>query len=456
MTTTYDGRAVGRHAAPPLRARRSPAPVILALVYAGAAAVVALWWTGTATVVGTDGWLVGAGRIAGLLTGYTCAVLVALMARVPALERRVGSDRVARWHASAGRWTVSLLVVHAVCILVGYAMQDHSPLVRETLNVVLHYPDMLKGTLGAAILVAVGVVSARAVRRRIAYETWYYLHLLTYAAVFLAFFHQVSLGAQFAGNGAAQAAWYLLYGGAAGLALWYRVLTPIRLNARHRLRVESVVQEAPDVHSVLISGERLSELGAEAGQFLRWRFLSGSLRWTSTPYSLSAAPRDDVLRITVKAAGGHSAAVAGLRPGTRVWAEGPYGALTAGRRSRRKVLLIAGGVGITPLRALFETLPARPGELTLLYRARTSEDLALWGELEEIAARRGARVYSALNAADGRRADLGADALRTVLPDIAEHDVYLCGPPGLMARAHAALRAAGVPGRRIHHESFEL
>jgi ferredoxin-NADP reductase/DMSO/TMAO reductase YedYZ heme-binding membrane subunit len=456
VTTTYDGRAVRRHAAPPLRPRRSPAPLILALVYAGAAAVLALWWTSTSTVLGTDGWLVGAGRIAGLLTGYTCAVLVALMAKVPALERRVGSDRVARWHAMAGRWTVSLLVVHAVCILVGYAMQDHSPLVRETLNVVLHYPDMLKGTLGAVILVAVGVVSARAVRRRVAYETWYYLHLLTYAAVFLAFFHQLSLGAQFAGNGTAQAAWYLLYGGAAGLVLWYRVLTPIRLNARHRLRVESVVREAPDVYSVLIRGERLAELGAEPGQFLRWRFLSGSLRWTSTPYSLSAAPHEEFLRITVKATGGHSAAVAELRPGTRVWAEGPYGALTAGRRSRRKVLLIAGGVGITPLRALFETLPARPGDLTLLYRARDPESLALWDELERIAAERGARVYSAVNGPDGRRADISADALRTVLPDIAEHDAYLCGPQGLMEQAHAALRAAGVPGRRIHHESFEL
>ncbi|GAA1907407.1 ferredoxin reductase family protein [Streptantibioticus ferralitis] len=456
MTTTYDGRAVRRHAAPPLRARRSPAPLILALVHLGAAGVLALWWTGTSSVVGTDGWLVGAGRIAGLLTGYTCAVLVALMARVPALERGVGSDRVARWHAMAGRWTVSLLAVHAGCVLLGYAMQDHSSLVHETLNVVLHYPDMLKGTLGAVILVAVGLLSARAVRRRVAYETWYYLHLLTYVAVFLAFFHQLSLGAQFAGNAVAQAAWYLLYGGAAGLVLWYRVLAPVRLNARHRLRVESVVREAPDVHSVLIRGERLAELGAEPGQFLRWRFLSGALRWTATPYSLSAAPRHDRLRITVKAAGGHSAALAGLRPGTRVWAEGPYGALTAGRRSRRKVLLVAGGVGITPLRALFETLPAGPGDLTLLYRARTPEDLALWGELQEIASVRGARVYSAVNGPDGRRADISAAALRTVLPDIAEHDAYLCGPPGLMEQAHAALREAGVPGRRIHHESFEL
>ena len=401
-------------------------------------------------------WLTGAGRIAGLLAGYACAVLVALMARVPVLERRVGSDRVARWHAAAGRWTVCLVAAHAVAVLAGYAAQDHRGVAGEAVDVVFHYPDMLIGTAGGVLLIAVGVVSARAVRRRVSYETWYHLHLLTYLAVFLAFFHQVSLGAQFAGDATARVVWCLLYGGAGALVAWYRVWTPVRLNRRHRLRVAAVVPEAPGVCSVVIHGERLAELGAEPGQFMRWRFLSGRLAGTSAPYSLSAPPRDDALRITVKAVGGHSAAVAGLRPGTRVWAEGPYGALTARRRARHKVVLIAGGVGVTPLGALFESLPARPGDLTLLYRAREAEDLALWPELTAIAEARGARVLPLLSGADATRGVLTPDGLRALLPDIAAHDAYLCGPPGLMADAHAALRSAGVPGRRIHHESFEL
>ncbi|MEU6252971.1 ferredoxin reductase family protein [Streptomyces sp. NPDC047043] len=450
MTTVYE-----RRTAPAVvpAARRSPAGAVLALLWAGAAAVVALWWADTGSVVGTAGWLTGAGRIAGLLCGYACAVLVGLMARVPLLERRVGSDRVARWHAMAGRYTVCLLVAHIGLILAGYAAQDRASLWHETVTVVLDYPEMLKATAGTVILLAVGITSARAVRRRTSYEFWYYVHLLTYAAVFLAFGHQLALGNEFNGHTAATAAWYVLYLGVAALVLWFRVLVPVRLNLRHRLRVDSVHKEAPGVYSVVVRGRRLDELGARAGQFFRWRFFGEGMGWTSTPYSLSAPPRQDLMRITVKALGDHSAAVALLRPGTRVWAEGPYGSLTQDRQTAPKSLLIAGGVGITPLRALFETLP---GEVTLLYRARTAEDLALGGELEAVAQWRGAKVLYALNGPDGRRPSLTAQSLRATFPDLTGHDVYICGPHGFARDLYVQLRTAGVPDRRIHHESFEL
>jgi len=450
MTTAYAQRRVAP--APPAP-RRSPAVPVLAVLWGGAAAVIALWWHDTGSVVGTAGWLTGAGRIAGLLCGYACAVLVGLMARVPLLERRIGSDRVTRWHAMAGRYTVCLLVAHIVLILLGYAAQDGSSIVDETITVLLDYPEMLKATAGTVILFAVGIVSARAVRRRVGHEFWYYLHLLTYAAVFLSFGHQLALGSDFTGDVPARIAWYALYLGMATLVGWFRILAPVRLNLRHRLRVDSVHREAPGVYSVVIRGRRLHEMGARPGQFLRWRFLTEGMRWTSTPYSLSAPPRPDLLRITVKALGDHSAAVALLRPGTRVWAEGPYGSLTADRQTSHKSLLIAGGVGITPLRALFETLP---GDVTLLYRARTVEDLALGGELEAVARWRGAKVLYALNGSHGRRPDLTTRSLRAAVPDLDAHDVYLCGPHGFARDLYEALRTAGVPDNRIHHESFEL
>lgn len=469
MASTYRTAPPGRpgppgpagHRAPagsaPGGARPSPAALVLALAWAGAAVVLALWWHDTGAVVGPGDWLIGVGRIAGLLCGYGCALLVLLMARVPALENGVGSDRVARWHAMLGRYIVCLLVVHITFVLWGYAVQAHNGVVGEAITVAFTYPDMVKGTIGGLLLLAVGALSVRAARARMRYETWYHLHLLTYLALFLAFWHQLALGADLAGGTAARTAWYALYGGATAAVLWYRLATPLRLNARHRMRVAGVVrEEAPGVVSVLIHGRRLDELGARPGQFLRWRFLTRGLRWTAGPYSLSAPARPDLLRITVKAAGDHSAALARLRPGTRVWAEGPYGALTSDRRTRQKVLLLAGGVGVTPLRALFESLPARPGDLSLIYRAHTPADLALRAELESIARARGARLYFAVTAPDGRRPDLTPAGLRAALPDIAAHDVYLCGPPGMARAAYDALRGAGVPARHIHHETFAL
>ncbi|MFD5115020.1 ferric reductase-like transmembrane domain-containing protein [Streptomyces sp. NPDC058391] len=450
-TPTYERRAAPCGPPVRLRAQRFLPFAVHALIWSGAAAVLGLWWSDTTSVVGPAGWLTGAGRITGLLAGYACAVLLALMARVPLLDRGIGTDRLARWHALGGRYTVSLVLAHTLLIIWGYTLTSRSTVVDQTRTLVLQYPDMLKATAGFVLLLATGVLSARAARRRMSYETWHYLHFATYLAVFLAFGHQLANGADFVTNPAARVAWYALFLTVAVLLVWFRFLVPVRRALRHRLSVTEVRPEAPGVVSVYLTGERLEELAAEPGQFLRWRFLAPGLWWTANPYSLSAPAHPRFLRITVKAAGTHSAALARLAPGTRVWAEGPYGGFTAARGTGRKTLLIGGGVGITPLRTLFETLP---GDVTLMYRARRPHDLALRDELDAIAAARGARVLYAVDEPASHSVPLTARALLRLVPDVADHDVYLCGPPGMTDAARRALRTAGVPRHRIHHESF--
>ncbi|MER5221471.1 ferredoxin reductase family protein [Streptomyces flaveus] len=459
MSTIAGGRAARRQTLRRIRPRRNPAVPLLLAVWAGAVGVVWLWWSNTPAIANNTDRILNAGRITGLLAGYLMALVVLQMARVPALERRVGSDRVARWHAMSGRYTLCLVLAHLILTMYGYALQaglGFSGIVQQTIDSVNTLPDMGKAAIGTSLLLFIGLISIGGIRRRIPYDTWYHIHLLTYAAVYLSFWHQLSTGNDFAVQPAATTAWYALYGAVTALALWYRVLVPIRLNMRHRMRVADVVEEAPGVVSVLISGRRLHRIGAEAGQFFRWRFLAPGMRLSSHPYSLSAAPRPNMLRITVKSIGDHSARLRELEPGTRVWAEGPYGAMTASRRRSGKVLLIAGGVGITPMRALFETLPGSPGDLTLLYRANSTQDLALWDELAAIADERGARLMYAVNSPDGERPDISAETLRRKLPDVDSHDVFLCGPPGFAQQVYEALRGAGVPARRIHHESFEM
>ncbi|MHA6764108.1 ferredoxin reductase family protein [Streptacidiphilus sp. PAMC 29251] len=443
-----------------------PGPVwsraLLLVIGAGVLPVLFLWWQNTipGSLGNTAAYLTAAGRIAGLLAAYLLLVLVALMARVPWLENRVGSDVTVRYHRALGEYTVVLACAHAALIVAGYAWQTGTNPLAETVSVVVDYTDVWLSAVSLGLLLLVGVVSARAVRRRLSYESWYHVHLLVYLAVGLAFAHEFAVGADFSTSLRNRVLWSGAHAVVAAALLLFRVAVPLRRSLRHQVRIAQVVPEGPGAVSLYLAGRDLHLLRAEAGQFLRWRFLARGLWWQSHPYSLSAAPGVDRLRITVKDLGDSSASLARLRPGTRVWFEGPYGAFTARRRSRRgtrRVLLIAGGAGITPIRALYETLPGRGADLVLLYRASRTEELLLYPELKAIAAHRGLGLHPLVGPRHGPDQDpLRAENLRRLVPDLAQREVYLCGPAGMAQAARRELHRAGVPRRRIHTEAFEF
>ncbi|MER5776823.1 ferredoxin reductase family protein [Streptomyces sp. NPDC002039] len=417
----------------------------------GAGLVVLLWAAQVHPSARLDALFATAAHLTGLLAGYGILVMLFLMARVPAVEHGVGADRLARWHALGGRHVLLLCFAHGLLALLGYAVYRGIDVLSAARGL-LGYPALAAACAGTVLLAAVGVTSARAVRRRIPHETWRGAHLTAYLAAALAFGHQL------AGPDLALAAWFwaLAHAVVAVLLVWYRAVVPVRQALRHALRVAEVRVEGPGVVSVVMYGQHLAELRAESGQFLRWRFLQRRLWYTALPFSLSAPVRGGTLRITVKALGGHSRRIRRLRPGTRVLATGPFGALTAARRTRPKVLLIAGGVGITPMRALFETLPGGPGDITLLYRAGAEEQLVLRAELEAIAAERQAGLHYLLGRSDDAHDPLAPRSLLTLVPDLVEHDVYLCGPPGMSDATRAALLRAGVPAGRVHSECFSF
>jgi predicted ferric reductase len=437
---------------------------LLATIIVGVLPVLAVWWQNTlpGTLRGLGDQLAAAGRLSGLLGAYLLLVLVALMARVPWLDNRVGSDVLARYHRALGEYTVVLLCAHAVLLVVGYGLESGVEPVAETLTVEETYPDVLMATAALGLLIMVGVVSARAVRRRLAYETWYFVHLYVYLAMGLAFAHEFAVGTEFSASLRNRVLWSALHIAVFTMLVIFRFVVPVVRSVRHAVRVAEVVAEGPGVVSIYLTGRDLGRLGCESGQFFRWRFLARGLWWESHPYSLSAPPTDRTMRITVKNAGDGSRSLRRLKPGTRVWFEGPYGAFTARRARvrpgwRHRSLLIAAGAGITPIRALFETLPGSGGDVILLYRASRAEDLVLWRELEAIARFRGFGLYPVI----GTRAEHGcnpldAQALTRMVPDAARRDIYLCGPPGLVEQTVSELRAAGVPRRRIHHEAFDL
>jgi ferredoxin-NADP reductase/DMSO/TMAO reductase YedYZ heme-binding membrane subunit len=429
--------------------------------------VVALWVTGgglqdLGDPLGERG-LDSAGRLTGLVSADLLLVQVLLMARVPFVERAFGQDELARRHRLVGFWSFDLMLAHVVLITLGYAAADGKGVVGEFVDLTLDYPGMLLAVAGTAALTAVVVTSVRAARRALRYESWHLLHLYAYLGVGLALPHELWTGQDFLSDPVATAYWWTLWAAAAGALLTWRVAVPLARSLRHRLVVDAVVPEGPDAVSVVMRGRDLHRLDVAAGHFFTWRFLDGK-GWTrGHPYSLSAAPAAGRLRITAKGDGDGVRRLAALRPGTRVLLEGPYGRLHGGVRTRRKVTLLAGGIGVAPLRALMEELPQGPGDVTLVYRASRVEDVVLKSELDALAARHGARVWYALGPRIAQRrtwlpqsaAHLGeAEALLALVPDVAGQDVYICGAPDWMDAARDACVAAGVPADRIHLERF--
>ena len=397
------------------------------------------------------------GQLTGLFAAYLSLLQLVLMSRSPWLDQVFGMDRLAWAHRWLGFLTIWLVVAHGIFIITGYAFGDGSSILDEAWTIVTTYEWVLPATIGFVLFVAIGVTSVRAARRRISYESWFLIHLLAYAAIALGFLHQLLVGADFMHDPLARAYWIGLYGLTLALILVFRFGAPIALNLRHRLRVARISREGAGLTSIYVTGHDLDRLAVRSGQYFIWRFLNGRGWWHGHPFSLSSAPNGEWLRITVKALGDDTRALQRLPIGTRVLVEGPYGVLTGARRRRRKILLIAGGIGIAPLRALVESLPAREGEMTLLYRAREPKHVVFREELDTLARVRGIGVEYLVGrrgSIDMPKDPLSPRALLAAVPDIRDRDVYLCGPVAMMDRTEEALRHLGLPKRQVHIERF--
>jgi predicted ferric reductase len=399
------------------------------------------------------GALIAVGRFAGFVGAYLLLLMVVLVGRVPWLEGAVGQDRLVRWHRRIAPWALVLVTVHVVTITLGYAAAARVGALHQLWTFVSSYPWMLGAIAGFLLLVMAGVVSVRAARRRMKYETWWAVHLYTYLALALAFGHEIATGAPFIGHPLTRAYWIAAWLATAGLVLACRVLLPIARSVRHRLRVVSVHEEAPGVYSLVCAGRDVDRLAVSGGQFFQWRFLAKGLWWHAHPFSLSALPHPPYLRVTVKAVGDQSREISRLRPGTRVFIEGPYGTFTAHARTGPRVALIGAGVGVTPLRALLEELP-RSVDVSMVVRSSGSDDFVHGRELEAMVAERGGRLRHLPGSR--RRVRMDPTTLHTLVPDISERDVYICGPDGFSRDVRYAAGALGVPRHRIHHEEFSF
>jgi predicted ferric reductase len=398
--------------------------------------------------------LTSIGRFLGLHLAFVMALQLLLIARLSFLDRRIGMDRLTTWHRWTGFTIFWLVLLHPTFVLLGYSKLDRISFLAEIPNLAGQMPVLL-GMIAAGLVVVVAGLSVRIARRRLSYEAWHTVHLLVYVIVTLGLVHQVYEGSAFKTNVLTQVYWWGLWAFALGALLVGRVLTPLIRNARHQLKVAAVVPEADDVVSVYVTGQDLGRLQARAGQFFLWRFLGHNRWWQVNPWSLSAAPDGRSLRLTAKGIGATSAGLRGLPIGTRVFAEGPYGAFTADRRVTGKSLLIAGGIGVTPIRSLMED-EHLTGDVVVLYRVRDRAEAVLLGEMHNIASVRGQHLHLLTGRTTAENQPFSPAALAELVPDIVERDVFVCGPAGMTGAVLRSLRELKVPARQLHAEVFRL
>lgn len=448
-----------RNWAPPKQVRLLPAPrsraidtdvfIFLAFLFA---VVTGVWAVngGWDEIAGLNMWRALA-SLTGIWTMMCAIVGLLLAARMPWMERSLGLDRVLIWHRIAGDSMGMLLGVHIVTSVMA-EMKMRDGLWNTILDLTGREPYMAWAAVGSLIIAIVVVSSLKEIRNRFSYETWYFIHLTAYAGVILSYSHQITLGSLLSGDRLIRFLW--------GIAVIYSLLlvvltrwSSVIVAVRKPLHVLEVQRETEDSVSVLLGGPNIHNYAGEGGQFIMVRNLRRGQWWKSNPYSLSAAPTTGGMRITVKDRGDASSALFSLRKGDRVAVEGPYGVVTPEIFEGTRPLFIAGGVGVTPVRAMLESLPKDSHPLVLL-RARSIEDIPHYKEICDLADERRGDVRLVL----GRTAQLKAadpfapKVLTSLVPDLHKCTAFVCGPTALTFAARKGLREAGLNPSRIHLE----
>jgi predicted ferric reductase len=408
-------------------------------------------------------WLNAISRLTALVATDILLIHMLLVARVPWIDRLYGHDRATLTHKKLGKPILYLVIAHFLASLISYAISAKTTIVNEFFTLLLHSGrDLLWSILALALMIVVVVSSINIARKRLSYEAWYLVHLLSYFSVALAVPHQFSTGTDIAGKWPQTFFWVTLYLFVVCNIAWFRFLAPIVGSIYHGFKVVETASESSDATSIYIGGRNLKRVGGKAGQFYILRVMTAKEWWRAHPFSLSAAPNENFIRFTIGKRGDDTSLLQLIKPGTRIILEGPYGVFTEDRRTREKVTLIAAGIGAPPIRALAESMAARPGDINIIYRVRNESDAPLVEELKELSRRRGFKLTLLEGSRGNPKSWMPAHPenlpdharLSLIAPWVSESDVFICGPAPWTKTVEKSLLRAGTPSHQIHAEEF--
>lgn len=220
-------------------------------------------------------------------------------------------------------------------------------------------------------------------------------------------------------------------------------------------RVEAVHHPGPSLSEVVLRAAKAPIAAYRAGQFLFVRFLASGLN-EAHPFTISSAPHEDVLRVTVKASGDFTRRLfTDLQSGTEAVVEGPYGMFDYKQGGSRQIW-IAGGIGVTPFLSFLRDMKGSlPFDVDLYYAVRHADEAVFLKEMEAAAeSHAGLRLHLHVSSKAGSLTV--KDMVRNAGGDIREHHVYMCGPLPMLQAFKESFRAAGLPDSSLHFEEFNF
>jgi predicted ferric reductase len=425
--------------------------------------IVTLFWAKTAAPLLTGGKiadiLLATGQILGIYAAVFALTQFLFMGRIIWIEKHFGLDRLASYHRFNGYAAILLIILHPIFIVASYTIAAKSNYITQYIATVKNYEHAFLAFIGQILFIIVVASSIYIARKHLKFENWYYVHLAVYAAIVLAFLHQISVGSTFLSNHSARYYWLVLYGFVGFSVLYWRFITPVLKLSRHSFKITKVVSESPTTTSVYISGNNLEKLNVKPGQFVMIRVLNAKYILEEHPFSVSAIPKNGQFRLTIRQSGDYTSKIAQLKPGSTVLVSGPFGRFIDDIAVTPKRLFIAGGVGITPLGTLARSAIIAKKDSALIYGNRTPDDVALKSEIDTLADHGLKTTYVYSNAPTGFTGETGyvtADLVERLTPDYMTRDIFICGPPVMMEGIVKGLLNKKFPAEQLHFEQFSL